>query len=53
VPGCAAALGNAKIDNAGSGLPSIFRHQDVGRLQVAMDDGLLMGVLHAFANPNE
>jgi hypothetical protein len=30
-----------------------FRHQDVGRFQVAVDDGFLMGVLDTFADVDE
>ncbi len=37
----------------GTGLPSIDRDQDVGRLQVAVDDALLMRVLHRLADRHE
>ena len=37
----------------GTGRPSCSVDQHVGRLEVAMDDALLMGVLHGLADLNE
>ena len=47
------ALATPKSITFGTGLPSIERDQDVGRLQVAMHDALLMGVLHRLADRHE
>ena len=44
------ALARPKSMTLGTGVPSWLFHQDVRRLQVAMDDSLLMGMLHGRAD---
>jgi len=46
-------LGHAKVDHLGHGLAVIQRHQYVGRLDVAMDDALLVRVLDRLADGDE
>ena len=46
-------LGYSKIDDARDRLAVHFRDQDVGGLQIAMNDGFLMSVLNSFAYGNE
>ena len=46
-------LGQAEIDDAWDGFAVDVRDQDVGGLQIAMDDRLLMRVLHAIAGLHE
>ena len=46
-------LGQAEVDDLGHGLAVDLGHQDVRGLQVAVDDGLLVGVLHAVADLGE
>ena len=46
-------FGDAEVNDAGNRLAIEFSDKDVGRFQVAMDDGFLMGVLNAFADLNE
>src|SRR5580704_15926552 len=46
-------FGDAEVDDAGNRLAIDFSDENVGRLQVTMDDGLLMCVLNAFANLDE
>ena len=49
----AIALATPKSMTLGTGLPSIERDQDVRWLQVAVDDALLMCVLHRLADGHE
>ena len=42
-----------EVDDARRRFPVHFRNQDICWLQIAMDDGLLMGMLHAFASLDE
>ena len=46
-------FGDAEIDDLGRGLAVFDRHQHVGGLEVAMDDPLLMGMLHRLADGDE
>ena len=46
-------LGQSEVDDARHRLAIHLNHQNVCRLQIAMDDGLLVRVLHAFAGLNE
>ena len=46
-------LGHSEVDDLGHRLAVDQRDQDVGRLQVTMDDALLMGVLHRLADRHE
>ena len=46
-------LGHAEVDDLGHRLAVDDGHQDVRRLEVAMDDALLMGVLHGLADGDE
>src|SRR5579871_4534554 len=46
-------LGHAEVDNFGGGLAIHFRDENTGWLQVAMDNGFLMRMLHAFADVYE
>jgi hypothetical protein len=46
-------LGNAKVDDLGNRPSVLERHQDVGGLQVAVDDPLLVRVLDSLADLNE
>ena len=46
-------LRNPEVDDLGDGYPIVQRHQDIGRLDVAVDDPLLMRVLHRVADRNE
>ena len=50
---CAGGLGHAEVDDLGHRGAVDDRHQDVGGLQVAMDDPLLVGVLHGPADQDE
>ena len=43
-------FGNSEIDDLGRGLAVFDRHQHVGRLQVAVNDSFLMGMLHRLAD---
>ena len=47
------ALATPKSITLGTGLPSCTVDQDVGRLQVAVDDALLVGVLDRLADLDE
>ena len=49
----AGGLGDAEIDHLGHRLAIVQSDQHVGRLQIAMDDALLMCVLHGLADGNE
>ena len=46
-------LGHAEVDDLGDRAIVVVGHQDVGGLQVAVDDPLLMGVLDGLANGDE
>jgi hypothetical protein len=46
-------LGDTEVDDLHERLVVDERHEDVGRLEVAVDDGLLVGVLHRIAGLNE
>ena len=46
-------LGDAEVDDLGHGLAVVQRDQDVGRLDVAVDDSLLVGVLDGVADLDE
>ena len=46
-------LGQAEVDDPRHGLAVHFHHQNVCRFEIAMDDGFLVCVLHAFAGLNE
>ena len=46
-------LGNAEIDDLGNGRSFVHGHQHVRRLEIAMDDPLLMCVLNRLANFDE
>ncbi len=46
-------LGHAEVYNLGRGLTIQFRDQNVVRFQIAVNDGLLMGLLHTFAKLHE
>ena len=46
-------LGHAEVDDLGHRLAVVQRHQHVGRLDVAVDDPLLVGVLHGLADRDE
>ncbi len=46
-------LGQPEVDDARHGFAVHFYNQNVCRFQIAMDDGFLMRVLHAFADLNE
>ncbi len=46
-------LGDAEVDNLWDPFIVLRRDQDVGRLDVAMDDALLVCVLHTLANVDE
>src|SRR5206468_3831339 len=46
-------FGHAEVDHLRHWLSVDESHQDVRRLEVAMDDALLMGVLHRLANGGE
>ena len=49
----AGGLGQAEVDHPGHGPAVVGLDQDVGRLQVAVDDPLLVGVLHRRADQAE
>ena len=49
----AVALATPKSITLGTGLAVDERDQDVGRLEVAVDDPLLVGVLHRLADRHE
>ena len=46
-------LGQPEVDDPRHRLAVHFHHQNVCRFQIAMDDGFLVRVLHAFAGLNE
>jgi hypothetical protein len=46
-------FGQAEVDDSRHRFPVYFGHQNVRRLQVSMDDGLLVRVLHAFTYEDE
>ncbi len=46
-------LGHAEVDDLGHGAVVVLGHQDVRRLDVAVDDPLLMGVLDGLADGHE
>ena len=46
-------LRDAEVDDLWDGLAVFIRHHDVSRLQVAVDDPFLMGVMHGLADRNE
>ena len=46
-------LGDAEVDDLGHRLAVVQRDQDVGRLEVAVDDPLLVGVLDRLADGDE
>jgi hypothetical protein len=46
-------LGNSKINHLRHRHPVVVGHQNVGRLEVAMDDALLVRMLHCVANQDE
>ena len=46
-------LGDAEVDDLGHRHAVVQRDQDVGRLEVAVDDPLLMGVLDGLADRDE
>ena len=46
-------LGHAEVDDLRHRLAVVQGDQDVGRLEVAVDDALLMGVLHRLADGDE
>jgi len=50
---CAVALARPKSMIRGSGFPSTSPTKNVGWLQIAMDDGFSVGMLHAFADVHE
>ena len=50
---CSVALATPKSMIFGTGLAVLDRHQHVRRLQVAVDDSLLVRVLHALADLHE
>jgi hypothetical protein len=43
-------LGDAEVDDLGHRLAVLLGDEDVGRLEVAVDDALLVGVLHRLAD---
>jgi hypothetical protein len=43
-------LGDAEVDDLGHGAPSLTGDEDVGGLDVAVDDALLVGVLDRLAD---
>ena len=49
----AGRLGHAEVDHLGDRLAVVQRDQHVRRLEVAVDDPLLMGVLHRLADRDE
>jgi tetratricopeptide (TPR) repeat protein len=46
-------LGHAKVDHLRHRLPVVDRDEDVRRLQIAVDDGFLVRVLHALTDEEE
>src|SRR5215469_8115307 len=42
-----------EVDDSRHGLTIHFSHKNVGRLQIAMDDGFLVGMLYAPTNSND
>ncbi len=46
-------LGHAEVNHLGNGRHVVQFHQDVGGLEIAMDDALLVGVLHGPADRDE
>ena len=53
VPGASGAGGQAEVDHLGDGPVVVGLDQDVGRLEVAMDDPLLVRVLNRLADVHE
>ena len=49
----AGRLGDAEVDDLRHRRAVVQRHQDVRRLEVAVDDALLVGVLHGLADLDE
>jgi hypothetical protein len=49
----ARGLGHAKVDHLGHRPAVVQRDQDIGGFQIAMDDALLMRVLHRLADRHE
>jgi hypothetical protein len=49
----AQGLGDAEVDDLHHRLVFLYRYQDVGRLQVPVDDALLMGVLNGVTHVSE
>ena len=50
---CAVALATPKSITLGTGSAVVLGHQDVRRLEVAVDDALLMGMLDGLADRHE
>jgi hypothetical protein len=50
---CLVALGHAEVDHLGHRLAVVERDHDVGRLDVAVDDALLVGMLDGLADRHE
>src|SRR5580704_14333745 len=50
---CAVAFATPKIDNSRHRYAVDLTHQDVGRFQIAMQDGFLMRVLNSLAYTDE
>jgi len=50
---CAKGFCHAEVDDLDRLLAVLHRNQDVGGLQVAVNDGLVVGVLHPLAHPHE
>jgi hypothetical protein len=46
-------LRQPEVDDPRSGLSVYFDNQNIGRFQITMDDGFLVGVLHSFAGLNK
>ena len=53
VSGWPGRLGHAEVDHLRHRLAVVQGDQDVGRLEVAVDDALLVGVLHRLADRDE
>ena len=49
----AGGLGHAEVDHLGHRFAVVQCDQNVGRLQIAVDDPFLMGMLHRLANRHE
>ena len=46
-------LGHAEVDHFGNGVVVVLGHEHVVGLDIAMDDALLMGMLHRLADLHE